>query len=78
MEAITNFLDAIYDFVVSLWDMLTSIVGWIADIIMLPGKALDTLLGFSGFFPDYFWTALVGILGVVIIFRFLKIYKSGG
>ena len=78
MDAIISVLDAIYNFVVSLWDMLTKIVTWIAEVISLPVKAMGLIGKFSSFFPGYFWIALLGVLGIVVIFRFLKIYRSGG
>ena len=78
MEAVVSALEAIYDFIVSLWDMLTKIVSWIGEVIALPGQALDSLAQFADFFPSYFWVPVIGIIGVLVIFRFLKIYKSGG
>lgn len=78
MDAILGFFESIYDFIVDLWDFFTSIVEWIADVIELPGQALETIQGFSEFLPEYFWVALIGILGIVLIFRFLKIFLSGG
>lgn len=78
MDAVVSALEAIYDFVVSLWDMLTKIISWIGEVIALPGQALASLGEFSSFFPSYFWVPVIGIIGVLVIFRFLKIYKSGG
>lgn len=78
MEAILEFVEDIYDFIVELWDYFTSIIEWIAEVISMPVDALTTLEDFSEFFPSYVWVALIGVLGVVVIFRLLKIFLSGG
>lgn len=78
MSAILDFLEGVWDFISSLFDFLTSVVGWIADVISLPGEAINTITGLGDYFPSYFWTPLIAILGIVVIFRFLKIFQSGG
>lgn len=78
MDAIVEFLEGLWDFISALFDFLTSVVSWIGQVISLPGEAINTITGFGDYFPSYFWTPILSILGIVVIFRFLKIFQSGG
>lgn len=78
MSAIIDFLEGIWDFISSLFDFLTSVIGWIAEVISLPGQAISVIAKLGKFFPSYFWLPIMSILGIVVIFRYLKIFQSGG
>lgn len=78
MDAIISFLESIGNFISTIFDFFTNIIKYIGEVISLPAQALETLSDFASFIPDVFWVPLSVILGIVVVFRLLKIFQSGG
>lgn len=78
MEAVVEVLTTIGEFITSIFEFLSNILKYIGQVITLPAKAIEVITSFSSFIPPIIWAPLLSILGIVVVFRLLKIFQSGG
>lgn len=85
MEAIASWLEWLGDILYSVWENITNIGTWVTGAVekikfavTVPTAALDVVDKLVDYFPGYFWVPILSLLSLVLTFRVMKIFLSGG
>lgn len=69
MSAIFGALKSIVDFISLLFNFVIDFFKGLADFISTIVKAPQTIAGLSGILPPFVFSAIVGVIAIVIILR---------
>lgn len=69
ISAIVNILSGIWDFITSVFDVLTWFVSEVISAVALGGRAIAYCASFLGFLPSVLVSALLAFITIKVIFR---------